>query len=179
VTGIPRWEGAGRGQLVTGTAGRPPTHGLSKHPLYPTWQSMMARCENPAHRAWPFYGGRADSPPVTVCAEWRDPARFIADILAEIGPRPEGRTPGGRTAYTLNRKNNDGPYAAGNVEWADWETQNRNARDYGLSPAQRVARAQRAVQMRSKGLSYPRIGATLGISAETARGIVRRARVTR
>jgi hypothetical protein len=84
---------------------------------------MLARCEDPRHRSYKWYGGR--KPPVTVWGPWHDPARFITDIEAEIGPRPPGRT-GGRGTWTLNRKDNGRGYEPGNVEWADWPTQNHN-----------------------------------------------------
>lgn len=105
------------------------THGLSRHPLYLVWSNMIQRCENPDHRAFPYYGGRVQ--PITVWGPWHDPARFIADVEAEIGPRPEGRTPGGIALWTLERKNNDAGYRPGNVEWADWPTQRRNQRPRG------------------------------------------------
>src|SRR5262249_14597386 len=105
-------------------AARKTTHGLARHPLYSTWRNMLARCEDPRDRAYADYGGRG----ITVCAEWHDLARFIADIEAEIGPRPEGTYPSGRTMWTLNRKDNDGPYARWNVEWADALGQARNRR---------------------------------------------------
>jgi hypothetical protein len=111
------------------------THGLSKHPLFKTWKSMIARCENPADPAWPDYGGRG----ITVCPAWHDPARFIADVEAEIGPRPPGRTPGGRPCWTLDRVDNDGGYRPGNIRWATYAGQNRNRRSNGRGhpPARR------------------------------------------
>ena len=63
-----------------------------------------------------------------VCSEWHDPAVFIADILREIGPRPAGRYPSGRPLYTLDRVDNDGPYAPGKVRWATAAQQNANRR---------------------------------------------------
>lgn len=100
------------------------THGLTDHPLYDTWADMLRRCENPADRAYPDYGGRG----ITVWGPWHDLARFIRDVEAEIGPRPPGRTPGGMPLRTLNRINNDRGYEPGNVEWADWSTQRVNSR---------------------------------------------------
>jgi hypothetical protein len=101
------------------------THGLTRHPLYGVWSGVIARCENPARPAYRYYGGRATDP-VTLWGPWRDPARFIADVLAEIGPRPAGTTPGGMPAWTLNRKDNRRGYEPGNIEWADWHTQRVN-----------------------------------------------------
>lgn len=101
-------------------------HGLGGHPLYKTWQDLIARCESPRSRSYPDYGGRV--PPVTVWGPWHDPARFITDVLAEIGPRPPGRTRGGRPLYTLDRRDNNLGYRPGNIRWATWAQQRRNQR---------------------------------------------------
>ena len=93
-------------------------HGLSGHPLYRTWASMLQRCENPRDSRYPDYGGRG----IKVCAEWHDPRAFIAWIEENIGPRPGGRTAGGRPAYTLNRADNDGHYEPDNVRVGRLET---------------------------------------------------------
>lgn len=89
-------------------------HGLSRHPLYRTWQTMRQRCENPRSKDYSRYGGRG----IAVCAEWRDVTAFIAWIEANIGPRPAGRT--------LDRIDNDGNYEPGNVRWATAKEQSAN-----------------------------------------------------
>jgi hypothetical protein len=92
-------------------------HGLtgkSKHPLYETWHGMMTRCYDERHVYYHRYGGRG----IAVCEQWHDPARFIADIEAAIGSRPEGKT--------LDRTNNDGSYEPGNVRWATQREQVHN-----------------------------------------------------
>ena len=66
-------------------------HGLSgknKHPLYETWHGMMMRCYDTRHVYYHRYGGRG----ITVCAQWHDPAQFIADIEAALGNRPDDMT---------------------------------------------------------------------------------------
>jgi hypothetical protein len=102
------------------------THGLSRHSLYPVWKNMMDRCYVPGVVGYRNYGGRAE--PVTVCKRWHDVAAFIEDIEAEIGPRPEGRHPSGRSLYTLDRIDNDLGYASGNVRWATAAEQRANQR---------------------------------------------------
>ena len=41
--------------------------GLSKHPLYSTWKSMIQRCYLKSHKSYPNYGGKG----IKVCDEWR------------------------------------------------------------------------------------------------------------
>jgi len=96
------------------------------HPLFAIWNSMIARCCNPKHRAWHNYGGRG----ITVCPQWRDdPAAFITWVEANLGPRPEGTYPSGRPVWTLDRwPDNDGPYAPGNLRWATVAEQQTNQR---------------------------------------------------
>lgn len=91
-------------------------HGLRGHPLFHTWYDMMARCYNPENKNFKHYGGRG----ITVCPEWHDVRNFIAWIERNLGPRPEG--------YSLDRIDNDGPYAPSNVQWRDQSGQCVNRR---------------------------------------------------
>ena len=93
------------------------THGLTDHPLYPTWQGMRARCTKPTANGYENYGGRG----ITIHEPWHDAAVFIRDIEASIGPRPDG--------MTLDRIDNDGNYEPGNVRWMSYKGQARNRRD--------------------------------------------------
>jgi hypothetical protein len=85
-------------------------------PLYRTWYSMKTRCLNEKHEAYPNYGGRG----IKVCDRWMKFENFEEDINKLIGPRPEG--------MTLDRVNNDGDYAPGNVRWATRIEQRANRR---------------------------------------------------
>lgn len=50
------------------------THGLSNHPLYDTWNSMVARCHDESRSEYKYYGARG----IIVCDEWRhNPKSFI------------------------------------------------------------------------------------------------------
>lgn len=78
-----------------------------------SWRGMKQRTQNPAHKNWADYGGRG----ITVCPEWLESfERFYADL----GPRPKGTT--------LERQDNDGPYAPWNCHWEAKSVQSRNKR---------------------------------------------------
>jgi hypothetical protein len=94
------------------------SHGLSRHPLYGTWTSMLHRCEDPGHKYYRLYGGRG----IKVCDRWHDVAVFIEDIESGIGPRPKG--------MTLDRIDPNGKYEPGKVRWATQKEQIANRRPY-------------------------------------------------
>lgn len=100
----------GCGRLASLDAGRT-THGLTGHPMYQAWDDIWRRCSDPTNKSFKNYGGRG----IRVCEEWRDVAKFVAWIEANLGPRPVG--------MDLDRIDTDGDYAPGNLRWAT-RTQN-------------------------------------------------------
>lgn len=86
-------------------------HGLHTHPLYHTWENMRARCNNPNHTAYPYYGGRG----IKVCERWNNFALFLQDVGDK--PSPE---------LTLDRVDVNGDYEPSNVRWATHAQQTHN-----------------------------------------------------
>ena len=88
-------------------------HKKSSDPIYKIWTAMHDRCRNERCKSYENYGGRG----IKVCERWEKFENFYADM----GDRPAGKS--------LDRIDNDGPYAPWNCEWKEQKFQSRNKRN--------------------------------------------------
>ncbi len=90
------------------------THGMSHHPAFAVWRSMIDRCQLPTHHAWRNYGGRG----IKVCDAW---AQSFEAFWADMGATYQ-------RGLTLDRIDNDRGYAPGNCRWTTYKVQANNRR---------------------------------------------------
>ena len=89
-------------------------NGLSKHPTYKSWESMIARCYKESLPHFKRYGGRG----IKVCDRWRD---SYLNFVDDMGLRPKGKS--------LDRIDCDKNYVKNNCRWATIKEQSRNGRN--------------------------------------------------
>jgi hypothetical protein len=90
-------------------------HGLSGSAEYQIYHGIRARCLNPSHIAYRYYGGRG----IRVLFS------SFEEFLADVGPRPTSK-------HSIDRKDVNGHYAPGNVHWVTQTEQNNNKRNNHL-----------------------------------------------
>lgn len=91
------------------------TRGKRCDRLYKVWESMRARCENPSHKAFRFYGAKG----VTVCQEWQDYAVFRAWAVAN--GYVEGQVPEpSMDRPSIDRVDSSGNYCPENCRFIPW-----------------------------------------------------------
>lgn len=93
------------------------SHGESGTKLYRLWAAIKTRCTNRRSEKFRRYGKRG----IAMHPAWRRSYETFRDwIVKNLGePKPD-------KWCSLDRIDNDGDYAPGNVRWADPKTQRRN-----------------------------------------------------
>lgn len=88
-------------------------HGLAGSREYNAWKCARDRCANQNHPSFSRYGGRG----IYMADRW---ANSFEQFLEDMGPCPQG--------LTLDRTDNDGPYAPDNCRWITQLAQCQNTR---------------------------------------------------
>jgi len=94
------------------------THGMSKHPAYAVWRSMIDRCRLPTHQAWKNYGARG----IRVCERWQQSFENFWDDMGATY----------RRGLDLDRENNDLGYDPLNCRWVTRVRNSNNRRSTRL-----------------------------------------------
>ncbi len=95
-------------------------HGGSHSAEWNIWQGLKNRCLNPNLKSFENYGERG----IEVCERWligTETKRPFECFLADMGKRPSND-------YSIERRDNDGPYSPDNCFWILSAKQPRNTR---------------------------------------------------
>lgn len=108
------------------------SHGMSAHPAYAVWRSMVDRCHLSTHQAYHNYGARG----ISVCERWRE---SFENFWADMGPTY-------LTGKWIERKKNDLGYSPENCRWQSARRQANNKRTSRMidTPAGRITVAMAA-----------------------------------
>lgn len=87
-------------------------HGMDGNPIYKTWISLRARCNNPKDKDYSKYGGRG----ISVCDRWD---KSFISFYEDMGDRPFPKA-------QIDRIENNKGYYKDNCRWATSGMNNRN-----------------------------------------------------
>lgn len=101
------------------------THAFSQsEKLYVIWQGIKRRCHDKTHKSYERYGARG----INMHRKWREDYLAFKDYVSKLPNFPQKALSKSKTllSITLNRKDNNGNYAPGNIRWASNKEQSRN-----------------------------------------------------
>lgn len=119
-------------------------HGASKSPEFKLWCGIKDRCINSKSPRYPYYGGRG----IRIHPTWEND---FGTFLAAVGLRPS-------PTHSLDRINNNGDYAPGNVRWATSKEQVNNRRVVNTMQTEVNALTTRVTQLEARIIA---LGGTL------------------
>lgn len=142
--------------------GRPAIHGLCHTPTYNSWSTMRARCQDPKHPSFKYYGARG----VEVCARWQSFVSFLEDM----GKRPSKQ-------YVLSREGDKGNYEPNNCSWK-LRSENEKERIPAKGEKQHLTKLKEnqipAIRrMYEEGMSFTDIGKNFKIHRRTVARIIK------
>lgn len=117
------------------------THGLSKHPLYKIYNSIIQRCTNPNSTVYKNYGARG----ISICKEWQNDFMIFYNWAIENG---------WKKGLEVDRfPNRDGDYHPSNCRIANDKTQanNTNRNKYFIIDGETLTMSQVAIKY---GINY-------------------------
>jgi len=138
-------------------------HGQRGTPLYKIWIHMRQRCHDPNYSDYHHYGGRG----IGIDPAWDDFVVFKTDM----GPRPTPK-------HSLDRIDNNGPYAAWNCRWATHIEQHNNKRNNRIIEFE-GARFTLANAARFWGLRYKTLARRLEIGWNIREALTRPPRIVK
>lgn len=96
---------------------------MSQHPFYTAYQAMKRRCYVQSAAGYQNYGGRG----IVVCDRWLEPGVGFWNFVEDMGDRPDDSAmPSGRTFWSIDRIDGDGPYSPENCKWSSPALQAEN-----------------------------------------------------